>query len=341
MTNGREGVEFWYPRRTRLQGKYLTKLAEDYDFDGLEIDFSRGPLLTPAGHQWENREQITEFVRRVRAMTLQVEERRRRPFLLATRVSDNLVGCHFDGLDVENWVGQQLVDILVLGVRSYELDIEGFRQVIGGRPIKLVCTLDDHHCTDGYSWPPIDVWRGTAANWWQQGMDAIQTFNWGTAPAEVAERLHLKVHGAYFDGSRQIPLYQRAYHELGSPETLKHKDKTFVVQRRGGGGSGGPPVDDWSTPRFSYQNTNMLARLPAPLDNAGKVDTLLTVYVADDVAAEAKRIEQIALRVLLSDLATEGMPRDKTIERTMITSFWGKDRYSPIRLRKASRIASR
>jgi hypothetical protein len=85
----------------------------------------------------------------------------------------------------------------------------------------------------------------------------------------------------------------------------------------------------------------MLARLPAPLDNAGKVDTLLTVYVADDVAAEAKRIEQIALRVLLSDLATEGMPRDKTIERTMIHPFGGKTGYSPIRLRKASRIASR
>ena len=70
---------------------------------------------------------------------------------------------------------------------------------------------------------------------------------------------------------------------------IKHKDKIFVVQRRGGGHGTIviPNPEDWSTPRFMYFNTNMFGQLPAPLDNNGEVDTLLTIAVADDVTAKA------------------------------------------------------
>ena len=91
--------------------------------------------------------------------------------------------------------------------------------------------------------------RGLAANWWQQGIDGIQTFNWGVASPELAKRLDFWVAQAYIDGSPTIPVYQQAYKELGSPDTLHLKDKTFVVQGRGSGGSGGAPVENWTTPR--------------------------------------------------------------------------------------------
>ena len=187
----------------------------------------------------------------------------------------------------------------------------------------MLATLDDHHTSDGYSWPGIEVMRGAAANWWQQGIDGIQTFNWGVASPEVAARLGFWVAQAYIDGAPSIPVYQQAYRELGRPETLKNKDKTFVVQRRGSGGSGGAPVDDWSTPRFVYQNTNMLGQLPAPLDNAGKVDVLLRLRVGDDLATDADLIKTITLRVLLSDTAAVGLPPEEAIQQAMITSFWG------------------
>ena len=45
----------------------------------------------------------------------------------------------------------------------------------------------------------------------------------------------------------------------------------------------------------------MFGQLPAAIDNSGAVDTLLTIGVADDVAAEADRVERITLRLLLSD----------------------------------------
>ena len=300
------------------------ELVETYNFDGLEIDFARGPIQTAPGRQWEEREHITEFLRRVRQETLEVEQKRGRPVLLAARIPDNLIGCHFDGIDVETWVHGNLVDLLVLGVRSYELAIDRFRTIIGDKSIQILGTLDDHHCTDGYSWPPIEVWRGVVANWWQQGVDAIQTFNWGVAPPEVAQHLKVKTHGAYFDGTRMIPVYQQAYGELGDPEKLKYLNKHFVVQRRGGGGSGGANVDEWHPPRFNYQNTNMLGQLPITLDNLGLVDALIRLRVADDFTVEAERIERLTLRILFSDRATKNLPEHQKIDAVSINPFWDR-----------------
>lgn len=300
------------------------ELVEGYNFDGLEIDFARGPIQTPPGHQWEQREHITEFLRRVRQETLEVEQKRGRSVLLAARIPDNLIGCHFDGLDIETWVRGNLVDFLVLGVRSYELAIDQFRAIVGDKPIQIFGTLDDHHCTDGYSWPPIEVWRGVIANWWQQGVAAIQTFNWGVAPSEVAQQLKIKTHGAYFDGTRMIPVYQQAYGELGDPEKLKYLNKHFVVQRRGGGGSGGANVDEWRTPRFSYQNTNMLGQLPMVLDNLGQADALIRLRVSDDFTAEAERIERLTLHILFSDSLTENLPEHQKIDTVPINPFWDR-----------------
>ena len=300
------------------------ELVEVYNFDGLEIDFARGPIQTPPGHQWGQREHITEFLRRVRRETLGVEQKRGRPVLLAVRIPDSLIGCHFDGLDVETWVRGHLIDFLVLGVRSYELAIDQFHTIIGDKPIQILGTLDDHHCTDGYSWPPIEVWRGVVANWWQQGVDAIQTFNWGVAPPEVAQQLKVKTHGAYFDGTRMIPVYQQAYGELGDPKKLKYLNKHFVVQRRGGGGSGGANVNEWHTPRFNYQNTNMLGRLPITLDNLESVDTLIRLRVSDDFTAEAEQIERLTLHLLFSDPSTESLPKHRKIDAVSINPFWDR-----------------
>jgi len=315
-------LDFSIPEVRDFQRSILLELVDDYDFDGLEIDFSRCPQLTSAGNQWEKREMITEFIESIRSSTLELETKKNRPILLAARVPDNLLGCHFDGLDIESWISNNLVDILVLGVRSLELEIEQFKYLINNKPIKLLATLDDHHTSDGYSWPGIEVMRGLASNWWHQGIDGIQTFNWGVASPELAQKLNFWVAQAYIDGAPSIPVNQQAYHELGSTETLKHKNKTFVIQRRGTGGSGGAPVNDWSTPRFSYQNTNMLGQLPAPLDNHGKVDTLLKLRVGDEFQNDLESIKSMDLKILLSDPSTEGINDNETIDQAMISEFW-------------------
>ena len=313
-------LNFAFPEVRDRKVAYFRELAEDFDFDGAEVDFARGTLVTPAGQQWELRHHATDFLYRVRAATLEAAEARGRPFLIAARVCDNLSGCHFDGLDLRTWIDANLVDFIILGVRSLELEIEQVLHLIGDKPIQVMATLDDHHCSDGYSWPPIEVWRGLAADWWRQGISALQTFNWGVAPPALAERFGLKFRGAYDEGGRQIPVYRQAYQELGDPEKLRFMDKQFVVQRRGGGGSGGADIHEWTTPRFTYQNTNMLAQLPATIERS-EVDTLVRIRVADDLAQAGDRISKLELRLLISDPASEKR-ESGTVKSVGINPFW-------------------
>ena len=306
----------------------LRELAEDYELDGIEIDFARISPVLPAGRQWENRGALTDFMRSVRSMLLEVEEGRGRPFLLSARVPETLVGCHFDGMDVETWVREELVDIFVLGSRSFDVDIPAFRRITSGTHIKLYPTIDDHHASDGYRHPPIEVLRGIFANWWHQGADGIQTFNFHQANPETVDRMLT----SKADRERRAPQRQahgetwaihcQAYRDLAAPQAIHEKDKTFVVQRRGGRQSPHvtPPPEDWYTPLRNYHLTNMLAPLPVSLPNDGKADTVLTVAVADDVATAADTVNQIAIRLLLSDPAAERLPDGERLEPATIAT---------------------
>ena len=276
----------------------LREVIERWPFDGMELDFARG-VVFPPGQGWSNRERLTEFIAQLRELSLAEGERRERPFLLAARIPETLVGCRFDGIDVERWVGEQLIDLLALGVRSFEVDLADFRRVVAGTPVKLYPSIDDHHATDGYQNPGIDVLRGVAANWWHQGADGIHTFNFNYAT------------DAPYAG-QDWASHLRAYQELGAVATLCTKDKRFVVQRRGGGH--GPTVipnpEDWETPRHNYANTNMLAQLPAAVPNDEHTDLLLQIHVGLDRATE--RIVTAELRLLLSDPDAVDLARGST-----------------------------
>ena len=291
---------FWDFRNQEIRDyklSILREVVENYDFDGIEIDFARGPITLPLGQQWKYRHHLTDFMSKVRSMTLQGAEKRGRPILLAARLPASIEGCRIDGIDIETWTSRQLLDIIALGCRSFEGDVAAYRRITAGTPIKLLGGSDEHHTSDGYDWPPIEVLRGVFANWWQQGVDGIYCFNWTYAMKEDADRI-----GALLHDYRMAPVHRRLYREIGDPEMLHRKDKTFVVQRRGGGGSGAPGTVGWETPRF-FLNTNMLAQLPAALDDQGKADTLLKLSVADPLGRESRDIQDISLRLILHDAA--------------------------------------
>lgn len=305
----------------------LRELAENYDFDGLEIDFARGPITLPLGQQWKNRRHLTAFMRGVRLMTMEVARKRGRPLLLAARVPESITGCRIDGIDIESWARDRLLDIIVLGCRSYEGDVAAYRQITSGTHIRILGGSDEHHTSDGYDWPPIEVLRGVFANWWQEEVDGIYCFNWTYAMREDAARV-----GALLHDSMMAPVHRKLYREIGESDSLRHQDKTFVVQRRGGGGSGAPGTVGWRTPRF-FQNTNMFGQLPARLDNTGRADTHLKLVVGDDLAAEAVHIKDVTLRMILHDAAggerieimksstKPAPPHGDRIERALISLF--------------------
>ena len=256
----------------------LREVAEMYDIDGLQIDFARHVPCLPLGRQWELRDHVSELLRMTRRMALEVERSRGRPLLVAAKVPRNLEGCRIDGFDIEVWAKENLVDILTLGSRSSDVDIGAFRRVTADRNIKLQPCFDDHHTTDGYRYPPIEVLRGVFSNWWQQGADGIVTFNWSNASPEVCKRL----------GQPPGPLsHQQAYREAGNLETMAFKHKTFVVERRGG--------YPWAEGFF---NRNHTAPLPMSIDRDGAGITL-GVRISDDLKRHVSRVKRVVLRLVL------------------------------------------
>ena len=291
-----------------LKLNVVREVAEIYDFDGIHIDFARIPVLFPE-EQWLHRDILTDFMRDIRTTLLEIEKKRGRPLLVAARVPEDLMGCHFDGMDVEAWARDFLVDIFVVGTRTADADISAFRRITRDTPIKIYPSFDDHHSTDGYREPDLEIWRGACANWWRQDPDGMHTFNLMVSSPQAAENLDLSP-------SPRWQTQRRIFSDIGSPETLKGVDKVFFVERRGGGHAEYvvPSPANWNTPRHMYFQTNMLAALPAALEGSGKEDTLFTLNVADDVNAASAEIDQITLRIAVSDEAGEVLSLDERLE---------------------------
>lgn len=258
----------------------LREVARMYDLDGIQIDFARHVPCLSLGRQWELRHHLTELMRMARRMTLQVEQDRRRPLLLAAKVPRNLQGCRIDGFDVQAWAKENLVDIFTLGSRSVDVDVAAFRRITAGRNIKLQPCFDDHHTTDGYRYSPIEVLRGVFANWRQQGADSVVTFNWSNAPPQVCKQ---------FERQPGPISHQQAYREIGALGTMALKDKTFIVERRGG--------YPWAEGFF---NRNDTAPLPLKIARAA-AEATLPVPLGDDLKQHADRIKRVFLRAVFFD----------------------------------------
>ena len=292
-----------------LKVRILEELARNYEYDGIHLNFARNPPLVPPDSAWENRNAVTQFMRALRTRLLEVETQTDRPILLSAQVGPSLSESHMDGLDPETWAREQLVDLLVLGARSSDVDLEDYRRITADTHIKLYPSWDDYHSSDGYRHQPPEHLRGVFANWWGQGADGMHCFNFDNqiTPDPSPD------HPLAWRKNRQL------YREIGSPETLKCKDKFFVVQRRGWDSA------NYRTAREAFITGNILAQLPAEISNDAGVDTILSVRIGDDVNLMADRVDQISIHLLLSGPDAKDLPEDQRIPRGLIrkTLPWG------------------
>ena len=258
----------------------LRELALTYDLDGFQLDFARHIPCLPVGRQWELREGVTEFVRMVRGMLREAGQARGRAYLLGARIPQSPRGCRTDGLDVWTWTTEGLVDFLTLGSRSMDVDVAGFREIVGDA-VRLQPCFDDHHATDGYRFGSIEFLRGVFDSWCQQGADSVVTFNWGNAPAQVAEDTLKRWGRGTFNEAPSS--HGAAYLEVGDRATMAGKPRFYAVERRGG--------YPWAE---GYLNRNDDTPLPAPLRHDGT-----PLQLPMRVSATPGEDEPVLLRAIL------------------------------------------
>ncbi|AWT59639.1 MAG: hypothetical protein DF168_00832 [Candidatus Moanabacter tarae] len=292
-----------------LKLRILLEMAEMYDFDGINIDFARVPILFKQGKQWECRDLLTDFMRQLRSKLLSIGRHRNRPFLLAARVPENLVGCHFDGIDIETWVKESILDIIVVGTRTAKADVVGFRNITDRSRIKIYPSWDDHHSSDGYRHPSLEIWRGVCANWWRQGADGMHTFNLMMGSPKSEQALGIKPAPRHRGGEEdctdvndQWKTQCQVFSEIGNTETLKFCNKIFFVERRGGGHNSEvvPDPNNWYTPRHMYFQSNMQANLPMDLCMDSSTDRLLEIEVSDHVSNLTENVKDVFLLLAYS-----------------------------------------
>lgn len=211
-------VDFGVAEIRDLAFRYCEEICQNYTVDGIELDFFRHAFFfkcsgfgEPCGPEELNH--MTELMRRIRTMTEQTGRQRGRPILLAVRVPDSVEYCRHIGIDLERWLADGLVDLLVVSGYT-QLNCWEYSVQLGHRyGVKVYPSLDEPRIRDEAARKlrgSLAAYRGRALNVWSAGGDGIYMFN-------------------YFNP--RSPLWR----ELGDPETLRKLDRYYFSSVRGPG----------------------------------------------------------------------------------------------------------
>lgn len=201
----------------------VTEILEDYDVDGIDLDFTRFRPWFREGAQDAGRPLMTELVTRIADLTAS------RGKTLSARLEYDPRASLDSGLDVEKWLTEGLLDQITLGgVGDHTPDapaewflerahktgckvypgIEGQLHWLSGPGSGGTGLRPGNGVVDGYGPPSLAYMRAVAAVHYMDGADGVSLFNFTCA-----------------DG----PFALQALTELGSPEALALADKQYVV----------------------------------------------------------------------------------------------------------------
>jgi len=208
-------VDYGRPEIRDLAYRFIEEVCQNYDVDGIELDFCRHlcyfKSVAYGGEASDaERDRMTDLVRRVHAMTEEVGRKRGRPILVAIRVPDSVDYCRAVGLDLERWLQEGLIDVLV---GSFYFQLNPWEYLVGlGHKYGVAAYAGfSESRTRGDAKPfrrnSTESYRARAARAWQAGVDGIYLFN-------------------YFNPKGGF------LREIGDPETLRPLAKTYYATTR-------------------------------------------------------------------------------------------------------------
>ena len=194
--------------------RIVEEVCRRYDVDGVKFEFFRHPNFfrsTAWGEEAtdEERGKMTGMMRRIREMTESVGVERGRPILVAARTPDSTAYASALGLDVEEWMGEDLIDIWVGGGYFVLRDWEESVEIAHRHGCQFWAGLDESRASGigsgGHN--SLEAWRGRDQTAWSSGVDGIFLFNFMYRP--------------------ETPPFN-ALNDLWSLEGLAGKDKMYV-----------------------------------------------------------------------------------------------------------------
>ena len=247
--DGRENetaLDYSYPEVRAHRLAIMREIVENYDVDGLELNFVRWAKHFPRHQGREKAPIMTDFMQSVRSMLDEVAESkgRKRPFTLGIRVPESIDTCWLAGVDIETWVNNDWISYIVVSTwnntdpqvglaeftrfaKPNKVDlIVVMGNMMGGmdtgppfildRPVAM--SADHAKSYLGMLLTPSEA-RGAAANFYTWGADSISFWNVGvhfgklaTGTTEQIERMRNWTHAV--SSKRQVFNGTRTYRYL-------------------------------------------------------------------------------------------------------------------------------
>jgi len=209
-------VDYGHKEIRDLALKFHEEVCENYDIDGISLDFFRhlnyfkSTAMGKDANQ-EDRDKMTSLLRRIRAMTERVGLKRGRPILVSVRVPDSVGYCRAMGFDIERWLEEGLIDILVpsgyFRLNHWETSVAlAHKHGVAVYPCLSETRVRDKQAHKVRA--SLACYRARAMNVWNAGADGVYLFN---------------------SFNPQNPLWR----ELGDPKVLETLDKVYTTGARG------------------------------------------------------------------------------------------------------------
>ena len=275
------GVDYGRPEIRDLAFQFIEEVCENYDVDGIEMDFFRHlnyfKRVAAGEHAGdEQRDMMTGLVRRVRKMTEEVGLKRGKPILVAVRVPDSVGYCSASGFDVVRWMEEDLIDLLVpsgyFRLNPWETSVElGHKHGVAVYPCLSESRLKDVEAQKVRS--SLECYRARAMNVWNSGADGVYMFN-------------------FFDPHRA------EWSELGDPAGLATLDKVYCT-----GARGVRTANSWLAKGLKFLNRSPVSPQRPVALGAGKTATI-ELRVGEEVPKSESRgfTADVQLRLRLKDL---------------------------------------
>lgn len=170
------------------------EVIRNYDVDGIELDWFRHLFLFKSVVDGgvasdEEREMIHDMMRKLRSLMDQEGLRRSRPLLLAVRIPDSREYARQVGLDYEQWLKEDLVDLLIVGDYiklepwvnfpkfAAQYNVPAYASMEQRRLSLMDLTPESKTMPKGDEGTVRDRFRSEAYAAWLSGMNGIHTYN--------------------------------------------------------------------------------------------------------------------------------------------------------------------
>jgi D-amino peptidase len=184
----------------------MREIAEEYNVDGLELNFVRWAKHFPRDKGREQAPVMTKYVGRIRELLdVAAKKRRRDRLTLGVRVPESIDACWLAGVDIESWVKRGWIDYVVISTWNNtdpQLPVGEFTRftkpagvdtivvmgnmigsIYSGPPSILdrLIAMSAKHKTNSYLGMLLteSEARGAAANYYTAGADSISFWNVG------------------------------------------------------------------------------------------------------------------------------------------------------------------